>query len=171
MFKGKIGLTLLLATSCAPTNDNGRVGTDSTSANEEAVAIPRQRYSTKDFASLRWIEGSWGGQMPNGAHFYEEYRFVDDSTIRMYGFDDASFAKPSDSASVVLRDGAVIDRGSTEWYATRLDSAAVEFTAAKGARNRFSWTRESAYRWTATLNPANGKTTVYKMSRIVRNDR
>jgi hypothetical protein len=128
-----------------------------------------QTYSLQDFGKLRWLEGSWRGEVPTGGYFYEQYRAVDDSTIAMRGFADSTFTQPNDSADIMLRGGRIIDRStSSEYFATTLDSTRVEFTPAQPKNNHFSWVRESADRWTATLRPAQGKTIVYPMVRVRR---
>lgn len=168
------GLILVLAISCGPAKDAANAPADSSTAAAKAAAgrPTSPRYSVEDFAKLRWIEGKWRGPLADGTYFYEEYRFVDDSTIVMQGFPDPTFAKANDSARIVLRDGAIVDQGtSAEWNATRLDSSVVEFVRASGAANSFSWARKSPDAWTATLRSASGKTTVYEMRRSPTNRR
>jgi hypothetical protein len=77
---------------------------------------------------------------------------VDDSTIAMQAFVDSTLTSTSDSGRIVLRDGTVADEGgAARWAATRLDSTGVAFTPLEGATNAFTWTRDRADRWTATL--------------------
>jgi hypothetical protein len=124
------------------------------------------RFSAKDFGNLRWLEGDWRGQTSAGGYFYERYHFTDDSTIAMRGFEDSTFTRANDSATIVFRGGAVIDRGPrTQWSATRLDARGIDFAPIQGAINHFTWTRGSANKWTAAIHPAQGKPTVYQMER------
>jgi hypothetical protein len=110
------------------------------------------RFTVAQFASLRWIEGTWRGRLPDGGAFYERYRFVDDSSIAMQAFADSTLGGTSDSARIALRDGTVADEGgAARWAATRLDATGVAFTPIQGATNSFTWTPEGADRWTATL--------------------
>lgn len=130
-------------------------------------------YSLAQFAQLRWLEGRWRGALPQGGSFYEQYRWLDDSTIVMHSFADSTFARATDSSRVSLRYGVVANEGITaRWVATRLDSAAVEFVPRRGASNGFSWVRESPDRWTATLqSPSRDggiRSTIYHMERIGR---
>jgi hypothetical protein len=121
----------------------------------------------RDFAILRWIEGDWRGQTASGGYFYERYKFADDSTIMMRGFEDSTFTRPNDSAAIVFRDSMVIDRGpKAQWSATRLDAKGVDFAPLRGAKNQFSWNRESADKWTAAIRPPKGNPTVYQMERV-----
>ncbi len=142
-------------------------------ADQPAAAQPAAvRYSAQDFGQLRWLEGSWRGQLPDGGYFFERYRVQDDSTIVMHGFPDSTFARATDSARITLRNGIIADEGSTRWVATRLDSSIVDFTSEKNASSGFSWARESPDRWKATLRSLNREqqpqTTVYPMERIAR---
>ena len=130
-------------------------------------------YSLAQFAQLRWLEGRWRGTLPDGGFFYEQYRWLDDSTIVMHAFGDSAFARATDSARVSLRFGVVANEGITaRWVATRLDSAAVEFIPRRGASNGFTWVRESPDRWTATLQSPSGdgrmRSTVYHVERVGR---
>jgi hypothetical protein len=130
-------------------------------------AEPRSDYSLRDFSHLRWLEGSWRGEVPNAGYFYEQYRLLDDSTLAMRGFADSTFTNPNDSADIMFRGGRIIDRSTKAQYAaTRVDSSRVDFAPEKADNNHFSWVRESADRWTATLRSANGKTIVYPMTRM-----
>ena len=155
----------LLLVACA---DSAKQSADSASG-RAGNAVPSEvtRYSREQFAILRWIEGDWRGELPKGGYFYERYRFVDDSTIAMRGFEDSTFTTPNDSATIVFRDSVVTDRGpKAEWAATRLDAKGIDFAPTKGATNRFSWNRESADKWTAGILPARGNPTVYRMERL-----
>lgn len=130
-------------------------------------AAPRTDYSLRDFSHLRWLEGTWRGEVPGAGYFYEQYRLLDDSTIAMRGFADSTFTNPNDSADIMLRGGRIIDRSTKAQYAaTLVDSSRVDFAPEKADNNHFSWLRESADRWTATLRAADGKAIVYPMVRM-----
>lgn len=161
---GAVLLFVLVAVSC------GKEAPDE--AQPAAVQPTAGRYSVQDFGQLRWLEGSWRGQLPDGGYFFERYRVQDDSTIVMHSFPDSTFAQATDSGRITLRDGTIADEGSTRWVATRLDSNVVDFASDKDAANGFSWARESPDRWRATLRSMNREkqpqTTVYPMERIAR---
>ena len=109
-------------------------------------------FTLADFGELRWLEGQWRGFARDGETFYEQYRFLDDSTIVVHQFADSTFAAATDSSRVTLRDGLVANDGaSARWVATRLDSAGVDFAPHHGAVNHFTWTKVSATAWDATL--------------------
>src|SRR5438045_3384608 len=101
-------------------------------------------------------------------YFYERYRFADESTIAMRGFEDSTFRRPNDSATIVFRGGVVTDRGKAQWSATRLDANGIDFAPVQGATNEFSWNRVSPDKWTASIRPASGNPTVYQMERVRR---
>lgn len=128
-------------------------------------------YSRAQFGQLRWLEGRWRGGLPDGGSFYEQYRWLDDSTIAMHGFADATFTRATDSARISLRYGVIANDGAAaRWVAQGLDSSSVHFVPMRGASNSFSWVRESPTRWTATLqSPARegpATSTVYRMQRV-----
>jgi hypothetical protein len=129
------------------------------------------RYSIFDFRNLRFLEGRWRGSMPDGKPFFEEYRFLDDTTILRRGFPDSTFAKASDSSRVQLRDSTVSNEGGTaRWAATRLDSLGADFSPSYGASNTFTWAKESPTRWIATLRFTNKEgrpeTVTYPMVKV-----
>lgn len=109
-------------------------------------------YAGADFQRLRWLEGRWQGRMEDESLFYEQYRFVDDSTILMRSFKDSTFTQPTDSSRITLRGSTVAsEAGPARWVAERLDTLGVEFAPDRGATNYFSWSKESPNAWTATL--------------------
>jgi hypothetical protein len=133
---------------------------------------PPLRITADQFRSLRWLEGRWRGQAPDGAPFYEAYAFLDDSTIAIRSFADSALSHPRDSSEVRLRGGEVVNQsGPRRWAATAIDSTRVRFVPVAHAHNLVTWRRESADAWTATLRwPARvgrrTRTMVYRMGRI-----
>ncbi len=108
--------------------------------------------STAEFAQLRWLEGSWRGSGGGVDAFFEGYRWVDDSTIRKFGFPDSTLATPSDSGDIALRGGTVRSGGpEREYVLVALDSSSVRFAPGRGAANGFEWRRTGESSWTARL--------------------
>jgi hypothetical protein len=106
----------------------------------------------ESFRHLRFVEGRWRGTMPDGKPFFEEYRFLNDTTILKLDFPDSTFAKASDSSRVELRDSTVANESTSSRYvATRLDSLGADFAPHFGATNTFTWARESPTKWIATI--------------------
>lgn len=130
------------------------------------------KYALKDFARLGWLVGSWRGRLPDGGSFYERYRLLDDSTIKMRSFTDDTFSRATDSARITLRGGTVADEGGARWIATRLDSTGVDFASEHDASNNFTWARQSPNSWKAILNSIDRRgqpqTVIYPMQRIGR---
>jgi len=125
---------------------------DTAAVARDTTAVVAGQYTLADFQRLRWLDGRWRGFMSDGKTFYEQYRFLDDSTIEKHAFPDSTFTKASSSSRVQLRGGTVADESaSARWVATRIDSMAVDFAPHHGATNHFTWARETPTQWNATL--------------------
>lgn len=121
-----------------------------------------------EFQKLRFLEGSWRGSGGAYAAFYEDYRVIDDSTIAMRSFSDSTFQKANDSSTIVFRNGTVGNNsGST---AVTLTDTSVSFRKLPATTGGYTFTRNSADQWTATLHPlgGTGNATVYVMKRVQR---
>lgn len=124
-----------------------------------------------DFQSVRWIEGSWrgsGGQYPS---FFEEYTFLDDSTLRRRTYADSTFTVVNDSADFVFRGGQVSQvSGSESRVMTRFSGDTVIYRPGPGGRYGYTWVRVSDTEWQAILDPASpgGAPTVYVMRKVTR---
>jgi hypothetical protein len=130
------------------------------------------RVTATQFHALRWLEGRWRGERPDAAPFYEEYVFLDDSTLATRTFADSAFQRATDSSQVRLRGGEVVNQsGPRRWALSAIDSVRVRFTPVAHAHNAFTWRRESPDAWTATLRwPARigrrTRTVIYRMTRM-----
>jgi hypothetical protein len=139
-----------------------------------AVAQQPLRVSPAQFHSLAWLEGRWRGRTDRGQWFYESYALVNDSTLATHTYPDSTFAAPTDSSEIRLRGSEVVSQsGRKRWLAAALDSSHVRFVPVAGARNTFTWRRQSPDVWTATLRwPAKigrrTRTVVYRMERVAR---
>ena len=169
-----LSVALVATLSCqTETRTTGEKAQDSTTLQKSAPVPPAAgKYGQADFAHLYWLVGSWRGRVPDGRSFYERYRLLDDSTIKMRSFTDDTFSKATDSARITLRGGTVADEGHSRWLATRLDSTGVDFASERDASNNFTWARQSRNNWKAVLNSIDRKgqaqTVVYPMQRIGR---
>lgn len=166
-------LCLLALTACTTSDVPEPVTGDSTPATPAVPAVAPATVTLDDFRRLHWLAGRWRGFMADGKTFYESYQVQDDSTIVMTGYPDSTFTTTSDASRIVLRGGRVVNEASTaRWVATRLDSAGADFAPDQGARNAFTWARESDTKWTATLRwtdrDGRPQTTVYALHRIAK---
>lgn len=120
---------------------------------QAAPATPTALVVTvEQFQQLRWLEGTWRGSGGGYDGFYEGYRWMDDSTIRKYGYADSTFAVITDSGLVSLRGGAVRSASPRSSYvAVALDSASATFAPERGAANSFEWRSTGSGTWTARL--------------------
>jgi hypothetical protein len=145
-------LTVLFALVACQRADRPAGDTTARAADAAPPAPEPQTATLDDFRKLGWLLGSWRGQTPEGKSFFERYTSVDDSTMRMTAYADSTFGSPTDSSRIVFRNGVVANEGATaRWVATRVDSTGADFAPERGARNHFTWARESATRWNATL--------------------
>ena len=129
-------------------------------------------FVTADFAKLRWLEGKWRGFMSDGNKFYESYALEDDSTIVKHSYPDSTFTNPTDRSVISLRGTTVANESeNARWVVTRIDSTGADFAPERGANNFFTFTREDATKWSASLRwTENGqpKTVVYALHRFGR---
>jgi hypothetical protein len=132
--------------------------------------LPRTRFSSSDLKKLAWIEGRWRGEAPGQAPFFEQYRFVNDSTLEITYFADSAFANSSGRGRVYLSVGRVYHvSGPGQWGASHIDDTGVYFIPERNASNSVSWTFKSPDLWIATLrSSATGQeqVTTYQMRRI-----
>ena len=173
-------LTLLLATMISGCGGERPAPVDTTRAVADAGPAPAADEQPgvraadvvpQMFRTLKWIEGRWRGTDSAQLVFYEEYRFVDDSTIAMRAFPDSMFSAPTDSSMVVLRRGRVENvSANATWVATSFFGNSVHFAPVKGARSRFLWERATTG-WTARLFPpgdTNPNGRMYHMTPMLR---
>jgi len=125
------------------------------------------RVSVAEFQTLRWLEGTWRGT--GGRHpFYEGYHFQSDTLVRILYFADSTTTRASDSGAVYLRAGVIYHEADGGlWRATRLDSASIAFEPVEQVTNSFTWVRESADAWLATLRQPGAPEQTYRLERIL----
>lgn len=132
-----------------------------------AQTSPAPSITRAQFTSLRWLEGRWLGSGGAYAAFYEEYRFLNDSTIEQREFPDSTFASPSGVSTIEWRNGAVqkLRRGTAQSRLSRVAGDTARFDAMIAGRGGFTWIRLSATSWRAILDGASAPT-VYNMRRF-----
>ena len=125
----------------------------------------------QQFRQLRWIAGQWRGSGGAYPAFFEEYRVLDDSTIRMRSLSDSTLRTATDSSTIEWRSGRVQSRSARSTYvAVELTPTTVRFARPGTAGGGHTFKRVSANEWTATLHPASagGQPTIYRLRRIQR---
>ena len=168
-----IAVAAVISLSCSADVPGNSGGVDSARAAPVVASAPAAAFTLDDFRRLHWLNGRWRGFMPDGKSFYEQYRLLNDSTLLMTGYRDSTFAAVADSARITLRRGTVSSENAASRYvASRLDSTGADFSPERGAKNAFTWARESADRWSATIrwtdNQGRPQSVVYALHRFGR---
>lgn len=138
-----------------------------------ALALPAvasaQRVTLAQFKKLTWLAGTWRGSGGNYPSFFEEYRFINDSTILMQSLSDSTFRTATDSSAIELRNGAIASRGDGGRFSDALvvTDTSIQFRRRGATTGGWTWTRVSADEWIATIHPSSptGRATVYIMKR------
>ena len=93
------------------------------------------------------------------APFIERYRFENDTTLAVEGFEGEKLDKVTDVTRFELKDGE-FGGGSegSRYVASSIDDKSITFEPVVKARNSFRWERESENSWKATISwPATDK--------------
>jgi hypothetical protein len=100
-------------------------------------------FTVSDFTHLRFLEGRWIGQGPDGADFYEKYSFPSETEMRADRYADASFSTPTDGSVVALQSGQVTSVWKEfKWSASELAPGKACFVPIN-APSSFCWERVS----------------------------
>jgi hypothetical protein len=145
--------TLFLITGCAKTGS--KTSAQATPSPSVAAGI----FNTTDLKKLRWIEGTWRGTGGGVAPFVERYKFENDTTLAVEGFEGEKLDKVTDVTRFELKDGE-FGGGSegSRYVASSIDDKSITFEPVTKARNSFRWERESENSWKAILSsPATDK--------------
>ncbi|TYT26782.1 hypothetical protein FZO89_11210 [Luteimonas viscosa] len=98
-------------------------------------------FTLDQFRQLAFLQGRWTGDGPDGTPFFEEYAFVDASTLRSTRYADARFAEATDSSTVAFADGIVTSTwNGFSWRASAIGADAAAFEPVE-APSAFSWSR------------------------------
>ena len=130
-----------------------------------ASQSPAATVTREQFKQLEWIAGSWRGSGGAYPAFFEQYRFVSDTTILMRAFADSTLRTATDSSVISWRGGGIHSGGNV---VVEFSPTSVRFSQPGATAGGYTFTRVSADEWTATLHPAKagGQATVYVMRRI-----
>lgn len=135
-------------------------------AAQDATPAAAAPATLERFRQLRWLVGQWRGSGGDYPSFFESYRLVDDSTIQMRGHPDSTFTAATDSSIIAYRNGRITTRGGRN-VAVEIAPTRVKFMREGTTSSGYTWERNSADQWTATLHPqrADGRTIVYVLRR------
>lgn len=163
----RIFAAALLILACQPADRPA----EAPAAGRSAAAAMPAVVTPADFATFRWIEGTWRGTGGGVDPFYERYRLLDDSTLLRLSFSDSTLGTVSDSTRIGLRGSQVLDPADDpEWHATAFDSTSWRFESREHAGRAFTWRRTSPDSWTATLESrdaaGNPQQRIYTLERL-----
>jgi hypothetical protein len=116
-----------------------------------------------------WLQGVWRGSGGAYPSFFEEYRVLDDSTIRMRSFSDSTRQVVSDSSMIEWRNRMVRSRSARSTYdVIAISPDSIRFIKPGATSGGHTFRKVSPDEWTARLHPAQaqGQPTVYVMRRI-----
>jgi hypothetical protein len=112
-------------------------------------------YGINDFKKLGWLQGKWEGSATGEATFYEQYKFLNDSTLAMLYYKDASFTGVPDTGWVLLKGNSIIHQsGKALWKLSSLSDKEVVF-APVNVKRGFVWRKENKDQWSAILEIVN----------------
>ena len=111
-------------------------------------------FTPADLSRLRFLEGRWRGEGPDGRPFYEAYDFPEPARLRSRRYPDAEFSAPTDGSTVALEDGEIVSRwGAFTWRAVEVAAGRACFDPVD-APSSFCWRRvdddhvDVVQRWT-----------------------
>jgi hypothetical protein len=114
--------------------------------------------SPRAFASLGWLEGVWRGAGGGVDAFFEDFRWVDDSTVLRHSYADSTLAEVTETGEIRLRGGL-----AHQWREGRQRAGVVLL---RNDSLQFSsgvlWIRRSNDHWTAIIDQGR---TVYQLRR------
>lgn len=153
-----IATMVLFGSACAAdgTDESARSpGDDDLPARASADSVAS---TIADLQALRYLEGDWRGSGYEGGHFYESYRFVNDSTIEMTAWTDSTMTAPRERSEYALRSGVI--RTGSGGRLVGMDADGHHF---RSGASTWTFRRVSPDRWTAQVGPG----TTYTMDRVV----
>ncbi len=148
-------ITCLIFLSCG---ESGHSHTDN--KNDSLSSVKNQ-----ELKKIRWIEGNWKG-MYQGKPFFEEYEFINDTTLRITSYEWNGKDSSKTSLSYVYRSNGDYYLGdSMNYKVTSVSDTAIHMDPNYKAGNDITWTFKDANTWLAVLKARNG-TNTYTMERM-----
>lgn len=137
---------------------------------QTTVAAAPATVTLEQFKEIHsWLQGVWHGSGGNYPSFFEEYRVLDDSTVRMRAFSDSTRSAVTDSSTIELRAGNVRSvRPGSHYDVIAIAADSIRFLKPGTTAGGHTFRKVSPDEWTATLHPGQpaGQATVYVMRRI-----
>lgn len=107
-------------------------------------------FNESSFSQLKFLEGRWKGEGPDGKPFFDEYVLAEPTVLRSIRHADGAFNRPTDGSIVTLKDGVVTSTwGAFTWRATTLSATKACFEPIN-APSSFCWERVAPDRITVT---------------------
>lgn len=124
-------------------------------------------FTLADFRKLAWLQGTWQGTENGENAFFEEYNFVNDSTITIVTYVDSKLDSVRAASSVYFTGGHIYHRtGESLWRAVRVDTAFAEFEPLENVEESFTWQQLGLHDWVVTVHGLSD--TRYDMVRVIR---
>lgn len=126
----------------------------------------QRNFTSAEFASLKWLEGSWKGTTGKEP-FYEAWRLVNDSVLVNFAIEiKGTDTLVSESNGLLLRGGRlVLGKGPVQWTATRLLSNEIVLKNDSAAySNTILWLHTRDDHWFTILEHPKS-TAYYDMTR------
>jgi hypothetical protein len=132
----------------------------------EAVKVP-----PGSLKQLPWLMGTFRGAGIAGTEqepFFERNSLVNDSTLIVESFENASLTGHIDTTQYELRRDSLTNTGHGRYIATAFSPDSVTFGPLANVNNFFTWRRGDDSSWVAMIFPFGNSADVraYKMTRI-----
>lgn len=130
--------------------------------NSQSNAMP---YRKSDLRKIKWIEGSWKG-MHNNKPFYEIYRIINDSTLRITSYNwNGTDSTNTEHSYVYWNDGAYYLGEKMNWKVVSINKKEIVMKRNNKTSNDILWRQNDNNSWDAILETS--KDTVhYLMKRF-----
>jgi hypothetical protein len=135
----------------------------STPPTVEAVAVPKGALT-----QLPWLMGTFRGVGTGTEEFFERNSLLNDSTLIVESFENATLTGKIDTTRYELRHDSLTSSGAGRYIATAISPDSVTFGPLSGVNNFFTWRKGDDSTWTAMIYPfgSNAGLHVYTMTRI-----
>jgi hypothetical protein len=120
-------------------------------------------FAKGDLEKLRWLEGAWKG-MDGTTAFYEQYSFLNDSTLQITAYDDTDSSQRH-RTYLTWKHQHYFLGDSLNWRVDALTRNSVFLIPNYKASNKILWQKKNNDLWEAVLTSPKGVKT-YRMERV-----